>query len=102
MKFSNRNASKGLGGIEQLLSDLGSLLSSKELDSIPQIRDVRERLSDGVGRVRDTVAHAAEETATRTRDAARVSNEYAHEEPWRVAGAALAVGAVIGFCLARR
>ena len=26
----------------------------------------------------------------------------AHDEPWRVAGAALAVGALVGFLLARR
>ena len=102
MKFSNRNAPGALGGIEQLLSDLGSLLSSKELDSVPQIRDVRQRLNDGVTHVRDTVASAADETANLTREAARMGNEYAHDEPWRVAGVALAVGAVIGFCLAKR
>ena len=99
MRFSKNSASNGL---EQLLSDLGNLLSSKELDAIPQIRDVRQRLSDGVGQVRDTVTNVAEETAARTREAANLGNEYAHDEPWRVAGVALAVGAVIGFCLARR
>ena len=102
MRFSKHSASSGLNGIEQLLGDLGNLLSSKELDAIPHIRDLRLRLSDGVGQVRDTVTHAAEETANRTREAAKLGNEYAHDEPWRVAGVALAVGAVIGFCLAKR
>ncbi|MBF5007459.1 DUF883 family protein [Diaphorobacter caeni] len=102
MKFSNRNASDAVSSLEQLLSDLGSLLSSKELDSVPQIRDMRQRLGDGVSHVRDAVSSAAGETAHRTREAARLGNEYAHDEPWRVAGMALAVGAVIGFCLAKR
>mgnify|MGYP002349064555 CR=1 FL=1 len=30
------------------------------------------------------------------------ADRYAHDEPWRVAGAALAVGALVGFLLARR
>ncbi len=33
---------------------------------------------------------------------ALAADRYAHDEPWRVAGAALAVGALVGFLLARR
>ena len=36
------------------------------------------------------------------KDAAKAADQYAHDEPWRVAGAALAVGALVGFLLARR
>ena len=103
MIFSNnKSTSSGLSGLEQLLNDLSGLLSSRDLDSIPQIRDLRNKLNDGIGHARDTVMHVAEETASRTREAARASNEYAHDEPWRVAGTAFAVGALIGFCLGKR
>ena len=36
------------------------------------------------------------------KDAALAADRYAHDEPWRVASAALAVGALVGFLLARR
>ena len=36
------------------------------------------------------------------KDAAYAADRYAHDEPWRVAGAALAMGALLGFLLGRR
>ena len=52
--------------------------------------------------VRDAAIRAAQEAANQAKDAARAADRYAHDEPWRVAGAALAVGALVGFLLARR
>ena len=36
------------------------------------------------------------------REAAHTANNYAHDEPWHVAGGALAVGVLLGFLLGRR
>ena len=88
--------------LERLVGDLRSLLSSKDLDNIPQIRQLRERLDDGIETVRDSAVRAAQEAASQARDAARAADRYAHDEPWRVATAAVAVGALVGFLLARR
>lgn len=90
------------GEIDRLVGDLRKLLTNRELDSIPEIRQLRERLDGGVQTVRDAAARAAQEAAQRARDAARSADLYAHDDPWRVAGAALAVGALVGFLLARR
>ncbi|SDM38339.1 Membrane-anchored ribosome-binding protein, inhibits growth in stationary phase, ElaB/YqjD/DUF883 family [Oryzisolibacter propanilivorax] len=88
--------------LERLVGDLRSLLSSKDLDSIPQIKQLRQRLDDGIESVRDTTVRAAQEAANQAREAARAADRYAHDEPWRVATAAVAVGALVGFLLARR
>ncbi|WP_313077327.1 DUF883 domain-containing protein [Melaminivora sp.] len=90
------------GELERLVGDLRSLLSSKDLDNIPQIRQLRDRLDDGIDTVRDGAVRAAQEAATQAREAARAADRYAHDEPWRVATAALAAGALVGFLLARR
>lgn len=90
------------GELERLVGDLRSLLSSKDLDNIPQIKQMRQRLDDGIETVRDTAVRAAQEAASQARDAARAADRYAHDEPWRVATAAVAVGALVGFLLARR
>ena len=47
-------------------------------------------------------AGAAQDAARQAKEAALAADRYAHDEPWRVAGAALAVGALVGFLLARR
>lgn len=88
--------------LERLVGDLRSLLSSKDLDGIPEIKQLRQRLDDGIHNVRDSAVRAAQDAAQQAKDAARAADRYAHDEPWRVASAALAVGALVGFLLARR
>ena len=88
--------------LEKLVSDLRGLISSRDLDSVPEIRALRQRLDDGMRVVRDSTVRAAQEAARQAKDAAQAADRYAHDEPWRVAGAALAVGAVVGFLLSRR
>ncbi len=88
--------------LEKLVSDLRGLLSSRDLDSIPQIKVLRQRMDDGMHSVRDAAVDAAQEAARQAKEAARAADRYAHDEPWRVAGAALAVGALVGFLLSRR
>ena len=84
------------------MTDVRGLLASKDLDSIPQISVLRQKLDDSVHQVRETALNAAHEAARQAKEAAYVADRYAHDEPWRVAGAALAVGALLGFLLARR
>ncbi len=88
--------------MEKLVSDLRGLISSRELDTLPEIKLLRQRLDDGLHTVRDSAVRAAQEAARQAREAAWAADRYAHDEPWRVAGAALAVGALVGFLLARR
>lgn len=90
------------GELEKLVSDLRGLLASKDLDGVPEIKQLRQRLDDGVQSVRDATVRAAQDAAQQARDAASAADRYAHDEPWRVAGAALAVGTLVGFLLARR
>lgn len=88
--------------LEKLVSEMRTLMANKSLDSVPEIKALRDRLDEGMHNVRDAAIRAAQEAANQAKDAARAADRYAHDEPWRVAGAALAVGALVGFLLARR
>ncbi|MFN9728414.1 DUF883 family protein [Acidovorax sp.] len=90
------------GELEKLVTDLKALLANKNLDAVPDIRVLRQRLDDGMQTARDAAVRAAQDAARQAKDAALAADRYAHDEPWRVAGAALAVGALVGFLLARR
>ncbi len=102
MSFVSEKISSAQEDMEKLVGDLRGLLSSKDLDSVPEIRQLRKRLDDTVYTVRDSAVRAAQEAAYQAKEAARHADRYAHDEPWRVASAALAVGALVGFLLARR
>ncbi len=88
--------------LERLVGDLRSVLSSKDLDNVPEIKLLRQRLEESAGDARDGAVRAAQEAARQAKEAALAADRYAHDEPWRVAGAALAVGALIGFIFSRR
>lgn len=88
--------------LEKLVSDLRGLLASKDLDSVPDIKLLRQKLDDGLHTAREAAVRAAQDAARQAKDAALAADRYAHDEPWRVASAALAVGALVGFLLARR
>ena len=102
MSSVSETVSTSQGELEKLVGDLRGLLASRDLDGIPEIKQLRQRLDDGIQTVRDATVRAAQQAADQARDAARAADRYAHDEPWRVAGAALAVGALIGFLLGRR
>ena len=88
--------------LEKLVSDLRGLLSSKDLDSVPEIKLLRQKFDDCLHTARESAVRAAQDAARQAKDAALAADRYAHDEPWRVAGAALAVGALVGFLLSRR
>ena len=84
------------------VAGLRGLLANKDLDVVPEIKLLRQRLDDGIHSARESAIRAAQDAARQAKDAAIAADRYAHDEPWRVAGAALAVGALVGFLLARR
>jgi len=102
MAASTKSTSTTQDELEKLVSDLRGLLASKDLDGLPDIKQLRQRLDDGVQSVRDATVRAAQDAAQQARDAASAADRYAHDEPWRVAGAALAFGTLLGFLLSRR
>lgn len=103
MAFSvSDTVSSAQADLEKLVTDVRGLLANKDLDAIPQINVLRQKLDDGVYQARESALNAAHDAARQAKEAAYVADRYAHDEPWRVAGAALAVGALVGFLLARR
>jgi len=86
------------GDVDKLVDDVRSLLSVKELDAIPEIKRIRERMDEGMGIAKDSAARAI----AQTKHTAACTDKYAHDEPWRFAGAALAIGVVLGYAVCRR
>ena len=81
-----------------LIADVRGVLSAKELDSIPEIRGIRQRIDEGISTTRESARRALDQT----KDAALAADEYARNEPWKIAGVALAAGLLIGALASRR
>ncbi len=98
----SKASAKASADVEKLVADLRELLDSSDLDSVPEIKALRRRLDAGLHSLRDSAVSAAQEAARQAKEAALAADAYAHDEPWRIAGGALAIGALLGFLLGRR
>ncbi|MGL4666414.1 MAG: DUF883 family protein [Saezia sp.] len=84
--------------LQDLASDLKDVMNEEALSNHPKVKALRHQLDDWGVQAKDVVKEATE----KTKWAAKVADDYAHEEPWRLIGAGVAVGVVIGILLGRR
>lgn len=87
---------------EDIASDVRNVLASKDLDAVPHIKALRQRVDSKLAIAREIAAEKSRIAAKKAREAATSANAYAHDEPWQIAGAALAVGVLVGLLLGRR
>ena len=88
--------------IEDIATEVKVGLGGKDLESNPQIKALRQRLEAKITIARELAAEKSKLAAKKAREAANSANAYAHDEPWQIAGAALAVGVLVGLLLGRR
>jgi hypothetical protein len=68
MSFSvSDTVSTAQADLEKLVTDLRGLLASKELDAVPDIHVLRQRLDDGISHARDSAVRAARKPPARPR-----------------------------------
>lgn len=97
------SASKNLeAAAEDIASDVRGVLASKDLDSVPHIKALRQRIDTKLAIARELASEKSRLAAKKAREAASATNAYAHDEPWQIAAGALAVGVLVGLLLGRR
>jgi ElaB/YqjD/DUF883 family membrane-anchored ribosome-binding protein len=80
---------------EQLISDAASA-TGKEAEAL------RARVLAGLQDAKARLVEAEQLTVQKAKVAAKVTDEYVHENPWKAIGIGAAVGVVIGMLIARR
>ena len=87
---------------DDIENEVRDVLASKELDTLPNIKALRQRIDSKLAIARELAAEKSRIATQKAREAANTANAYAHDEPWQIAGAALAVGVLVGLLLGRR
>jgi ElaB/YqjD/DUF883 family membrane-anchored ribosome-binding protein len=60
------------------------------------------RLQESLRAARERLIAAEEAVARKAREAARVTDEYVHENPWKSIGIAASLGVIFGMLISRR
>lgn len=85
-----------------VISDAEELLHATANQAGEKVTAARERIQDNLHRAKVKLAEAEEMLVGRSKQAARITDEYVHEHPWRSVGIAAGIGFVIGLLIGRR
>ncbi len=97
-----RAKGKMAGDFMAMIADSEELLKATATVSGEGFTAARAKFEKKLKDARASLADASKPVIDGTREAAAVASEYVHSNPWTVAGAAIAVGLLVGFLAARR
>lgn len=88
--------------LQRVISDAEELLHATANQTEGKVIEMRERIRENLVAAKHRLGDIEENVAARTKEAARVTDEYVHEHPWQAIGTAAGVGLLIGLLIARR
>ncbi|HEU0234539.1 MAG TPA: DUF883 family protein [Gallionella sp.] len=84
-----------------VVADAEELLRATAGQAGEKVSAARERIQENLAAAKQRLAAAQDAVVTRTKEAAKVTDEYVHENPWKAVGIAAGVGLVIGMLISR-
>jgi len=94
---------------EKLVEDLKIVIADAEVllretasQAGEKISAAREKVQDSLDRAKAGLENIEEVVIDTGKQAARATDEYVHDHPWRAVGIAAAAGLVIGLLISRR
>ena len=96
------NRDKFVQDMRTVIGDAEELLRATATQAGEKIALARERIQDSMHQAKVKLAEAEGYLMERSRQAARYTEDYVHENPWRAIGIAAAIGVVLGLLISRR
>ena len=84
-----------------VVSDAEELLRATASQAGEKVSEARERIQENLAVAKEHLAAVQQRVAEKTRQAARVTDDYVHENPWRAVGIAAGVGLIVGLLISR-
>jgi ElaB/YqjD/DUF883 family membrane-anchored ribosome-binding protein len=85
-----------------VVADAEALLKATANQGGEKLAEVRAKAEESLRVAKDKMAEAQAALLVKTKAAARATDVYVHENPWRSVGVAAGVGLVIGLLIGRR
>ena len=85
-----------------VISDAEELLRATASTAGERVAAAREKVRDSLERAKVKLAEVEDIIIDRSKQAARATDEYVRENPWRAVGIAAGIGVIIGMLISRR
>jgi ElaB/YqjD/DUF883 family membrane-anchored ribosome-binding protein len=97
-----RSQEKLVADMKAVIADAEEILHATAEQAGEKIAGLRARVKERLQDTRARLADAEAALVAKTRAAARATDAYVHENPWRAVGIGAGVGFLVGFILGRR
>ena len=101
-KQMNGHKDKLLADVRTVVADAEDLLRKAKNTGVERYATVKAELEDKLADTIVRLQEVQEELTARARDAARATDEYVRENPWKSMGVVAAAGIVIALIMSRR
>ena len=85
-----------------VIADAEELLRATASQAGEKVAVAREKIQDSLSRAKVKLAEAEDVMIDKTKQAARATDEYVHDHPWKAVGVAAGFGLIIGLLIGRR
>ncbi len=99
---SSASKEKLAADLKTVIADAEELLSLTSSQTGDKVAELRLRMGDNLRAARYKLEDAEAAIRDKAREAARATDDYVHENPWRSIGVAAGAGLVIGLLIGRR
>jgi ElaB/YqjD/DUF883 family membrane-anchored ribosome-binding protein len=101
-EMSVANKEKLVSDLKVVISDTEELLRATAGAAGEKVGDLRERLAIRLRDTKERIVDLEVALVDKTKAAARATDDFVHEEPWKAVGVAAAVGLALGVLIGRR
>lgn len=93
---------QALENLNAAVSEAESLLQSAATAGEERAAAIRDKVEENLRIARDRLQDLEDALMTKGRAAVQYTDDYVHDHPWQILGAAIAIGVGIGILLNRR
>jgi ElaB/YqjD/DUF883 family membrane-anchored ribosome-binding protein len=100
--FPSNSKEKLVSDMKVVVSDAEEILRATTGVAGDKIGELRERIAERLRDAKVRIADAEDMLVDRTKAAARATDDYVNDNPWRAVGIAAGVGLLLGIIIGRR
>lgn len=101
-ELSNASKEKLVSDMKLVVADAEEILRATAGVAGEKMGDLRERIGESLRDAKLRLADAEVALVDKTKAAARATDDFVHENPWRAVGVAAVVGLLLGAIISRR
>jgi len=99
---SSINKDQFVNDFKVVVADAEALLKATVNTGGEKVAEIRAKAEESLGIAKARMAEAQSAVVAKTKEAAKATDVYVHENPWRSVGFAASIGVVIGLLIGRR